>query len=55
MWKALESCQESYGKEDRGEEVKIMSIGYSLRSLPVKLGEYKLEVDKNKDLKMFIF
>lgn len=30
-----------------------MSIVYSLKSLPVKLGECKLEVDKNKDLRMF--
>lgn len=36
----------SYSKEDKGEEVED-SVGCSLRSLPMKLGEYEWEVDKN--------
>lgn len=32
--------------------MEIMSGGYSLRSSPVKLGECKLKVDKNRDLRM---
>ena len=36
----------SYSKEDKGEEVED-SVGCSLRSLPMKLGQCELEVDKN--------
>lgn len=36
----------SYSNEGKGEEVED-SVGCSLRSLPMKLGECELEVDKN--------
>lgn len=49
-----EARYRSYSKEERGEEMEILSVGYSLKSLPIKLGECKLIVYENRFENMYV-